>query len=88
MAKNRYSYQKKDEKSICGYCIFFANIVVFEASEAIMDLKKGEWEYDCGDTDNKFSNLSPEMQKWWKDYSAKCDAWEKEQDKKEAADKH
>jgi hypothetical protein len=53
-----------------------------------MDIDKIDPDYDCGDTDNKFSNLSPEMQKWWKDYSEKCDTWVEEQDKKEAADKH
>jgi hypothetical protein len=44
-----------------------------------MDLKNGEWEYDCKDTDNKFSNLPPDMQKWWKEYSDKVLGPEKEE---------
>jgi hypothetical protein len=37
-----------------------------------MDLKNSEWEYDCKDTDNKFSNLPPEMQKWAREQAEKA----------------
>jgi hypothetical protein len=37
-----------------------------------MDLKNSEWEYDCKDTDNKFSNLPPEMQKWAREQTEKA----------------
>jgi hypothetical protein len=50
-----------------------------------MDTSKIDPDYDCGDTDNKFSNLPPEEQKQWNEYSKQCEAWAAEQDKKEAA---
>ncbi len=47
-----------------------------------MDIHKIDPDYDCGNTNNRISNLPPEKLKWFQEYSAQCDAYNAKQDKK------